>query len=591
MSTPLSNSPSSSNSVPPVQPLFTYKQSPENPAVGIIKVGDKEFTVRALRGGQQIDVSKSDEMAKLVGEFLKRKDVFKDINKIEKIRITKDQTQVTETKQAEKLPIIHTAADKAEFLSMVDKINEFAKQTLGTKQVVVSPPTSKTPLSATLASSSTTAAPKTPIRQTGMKKAPPLLSEFSIPSRTPTPPTPISGSSTPPLSESSSEEDKHESPLAGVSPLPEQFSNKMPTMARPIPISGNGVRKSSEKSSASSSLAASSAAAAPGKTKKSQGWFGSRLFSGIFGKSIEHAKTPLLQKNEGDWEYETGIDLELESSQVSTSGDLAFVIEPYYPTSTKTAEAVKPAVPKKPFSIPVNAINVPANGNCFFYSMAVGLYKQSEEMRKEFREKFGWTIDPEELTGGMTENLSLFNGVEDYLRQEAAKYLEEHVNNPETEVDNEFLIAFNEDIREENKAMAPDLETLNFLKIELEKNGKILQVVSNETNKIAFDLAKTNYHNQLARIEREEENLFNNKSYIEHIKKSNSYSGNAMIMALAYRFNVPIQIVHTVYHFSEPPFNKDAPGNPITIIACNAPKDLSKVESNKEDHFMYQLEK
>jgi|GEM_PF-4538482 len=217
-------------------------------------------------------------------------------------------------------------------------------------------------------------------------------------------------------------------------------------------------------------------------------------------------------------------------------------------------------------------IDVPDDGNCLFYAIAVGLRRMYSQ-DASIQAKLGWEVDPKELTGDLRQKGELLKGPGETLRRQAAGYLEKYLD-----LDEEIKLSIIEGLtsyldaekkkREEREEVIPillnDIETL-LQEAETPANTKKLlekfadlqtleeSIASEKTNKLRED---------------------DHNGYIELTKKDHVYSGLPQIVALTKEYDIPIRVLYRYgkddgYEqiFNEAANEKRDPPLPVLTIA------------------------
>jgi hypothetical protein len=214
------------------------------------------------------------------------------------------------------------------------------------------------------------------------------------------------------------------------------------------------------------------------------------------------------------------------------------------------ASPIAPAQEKAKVVVKPTVIDVPDNGNCLFYALAVGLRKKYMN-NTAIQEKLNWSAKPDQLTGNLKTAVDLLDPPGKKLREQAAAYLKEHL------VDEEIMLALMEGVGSHievaQRKINEEEDALPFAREEVENLEKELRSLPNQSSSYAGTLKQRIKENKDL-IEKKEQsiqflrdNLPNEDDlpgYIDITEKDKVYAGIAQALALSKEYNVPVQVLN-----------------------------------------------
>jgi hypothetical protein len=300
----------------------------------------------------------------------------------------------------------------------------------------------------------------------------------------------------------------------------------------------------------------------------------SGLFSDVFGsKKIENpvivgTKKPTVS-TEAKRANEGFVDIgKVKRLAPSTSGNKEMAVSEHPLTGIASKQgAVSPSG---------QAINVPDDGNCLHYALAVGLRKKYFKF-PEIQDKLQWSITPNRLVGDLGNVPQLLEEPGDTLRQQAATYLEENLDNDEMmlalfggiidhneiaqrkiENDKSAISILEEDLNELKRMMPTD-----DVKQQLKQKQEQIKGIKES---IAFQ------EKHLAR----EEDL---QQYINMTKEDHVYCGTPQILALCKKYDIPVRVLFN--------YNRSNQFEQIFNEKAQATKPVLTLAHVNGNHFQY----
>lgn len=217
-------------------------------------------------------------------------------------------------------------------------------------------------------------------------------------------------------------------------------------------------------------------------------------------------------------------------------------------------------------------INVPDDGNCLFYALAVGLRKKYSNY-PGIQKKLDWDIDPNELKGSLYKSAELLKGPGKKLRKEAATYLEQNFFEEQVSLaifeGRESYLEYAKKKLNEEEALAAIL----FADIDqLSQRKPQTKITQEQTAQKQQQLNATLCSITFGRENMPEEG--DQSSYINLTKRDKVYCGIAQLLAISKEYNIPIRVL---YQYGKPGqteqiFNQEVEQNtpsplPILTIA------------------------
>lgn len=198
------------------------------------------------------------------------------------------------------------------------------------------------------------------------------------------------------------------------------------------------------------------------------------------------------------------------------------------------------ALSKVGSSAKAGLINVPDDGNCLFYSIAVGLRSQFP-MDSDIQEKLNWEVSPEKLKSNLYQEKQLLARPGKILRDQAAIWLKHHQN------EESIMIAIMSSIGTHNNVTKERIENDQTLMPILEED---LAYLDKRSPKSADDHVQiTQKKEQMAAMEKVmemqkkhiiEENAIG--KYLEFCGQEHFYCGTPEVMALSTIYGIPITV-------------------------------------------------
>jgi hypothetical protein len=190
-------------------------------------------------------------------------------------------------------------------------------------------------------------------------------------------------------------------------------------------------------------------------------------------------------------------------------------------------------------------INVPDDGNCLFYCIAIGLKKNYKD-EKDIQQKLEWdVVSPEELTGDLSKTMFL-ETVGGHLRKQANNLLLERNDIPEG-------VYGAADIADKQMEIKEVEETISYFKQNKPENYEtLIKICEEDIEKMKGEIAL----------------LGSNENYINRTKEDKTLGGESQISALSLYYNIPITVVS--HHGEsqeayEVTYNADSPLPPLKI--------------------------
>lgn len=239
------------------------------------------------------------------------------------------------------------------------------------------------------------------------------------------------------------------------------------------------------------------------------------------------------------------IDSKTKSPEIKTIGDGTSEIDSKISVQTQSNELLVIAIAKEEeveiVKVSPTIIDVPDDGNCLLYAMAIGLRKKYAN-NLEIQSKLQWEVDPQHLIGSLSKKADFLEAPGKKLREEAGDYLEKNQSN------DDIMLALMEGIGShlevtqrklnEEKSLIPILLTdIEILKKEVQTLSKI-----NE-----FDTKMKHLKTVEESIEYQNQNMPNEddlQGYIDITKKDRVYCGVAQLLALSKEYNVPTRVLY-----------------------------------------------
>ena len=232
--------------------------------------------------------------------------------------------------------------------------------------------------------------------------------------------------------------------------------------------------------------------------------------------------------------------------------------------SKTTPEKTQPTVAVSPKNLAPRIpqeIDVPDDGNCLLYAIAVGMKKKYAAF-PEIQEKLNWSIHPDELSGNLKTKGELLKKPAETLRKQAANFLASNQN------DDSIKTALIEGVLTHSKVAKGKIQDCESMIAILEdeinqlnRSGKLEPAILDQMeNQIQ------SYHKEIT-IQKSKfpvDNLENIEEmelepyipqYIEETIKLGTYCGTAQIHALSQFYQVPIKILgnYTMKRFQSTP--------------------------------------
>lgn len=219
---------------------------------------------------------------------------------------------------------------------------------------------------------------------------------------------------------------------------------------------------------------------------------------------------------------------------------------PATPDIPKTPPPSKTPIKVSPHKI----IDVPSDGNCLFYSIAVGIAKMKDH--PETQKKLNWKEDPSKLTGNLSKSIDLLKKPAETLREQATTWLEKNYKTIEPTLKSaieEHLKAAQKMINEQqlfiDQTLKKDIEKLNAAMKKAEPNSIAYKDTEKELQEKEHHLAKS--EQDLAQYKKN--NLFDSSKeeeiiqYIKYTKQDRIFGTTAHAYALSQLYNIPIRII------------------------------------------------
>lgn len=229
-------------------------------------------------------------------------------------------------------------------------------------------------------------------------------------------------------------------------------------------------------------------------------------------------------------------------------------IEENLPSTTFNPLAIPPAAITR---VEPTIINVPDDGNCLLYAIAIGLRKKYIN-EIEIQKKLQWDIQVEQLSEDLSHASNLLKVPGSKLREQAAQYLENH------QFEETIMLALLEGIGSHIEAARKKIEEeeaiIPILMLDIEELESQPQ-----TSSVKEELAAKREHLKAVQdsIEFQKAHMPDEEnfgSYIEITKGDHVYCGVAQIFALSKEYHIPIRVL---YNYGKPnqyeqTFNQEA---------------------------------
>lgn len=193
-------------------------------------------------------------------------------------------------------------------------------------------------------------------------------------------------------------------------------------------------------------------------------------------------------------------------------------------------------------------IDVPGNGNCLFYSIALGLRKKGN---KDVQDKLKWNRNPNELRGNLKYRTELFDTAAQTLREQASNWLSDYSDNPKHPLEYVLVGGMDAENQKIDNAIRQLQNSNQALATEITELQKQNPKPDSPQSKAIGNKQKTIRDNTNS-IERFEKNKYKNitdkgqdngKRYIEATKKEGAFASTSHIIALSEHYGVPIKVI------------------------------------------------
>lgn len=256
--------------------------------------------------------------------------------------------------------------------------------------------------------------------------------------------------------------------------------------------------------------------------------------------------------------------LQIEIPPDSIESHIELIKEPSIPIKKEVLEHKQRTQAAAPASVSLppitnQPIEVPNDGNCLHYAIAVGLAKKYHN-RPEIG-KLNWNAPLEKLTGDLSKQAELLKEPAATLREQAAKYLKDNQGNDEISfaliegILSHIDVAGGK-IKDYQKNMIPMLEK------EISKLKSFRQTDDVRAQIQEYQIGIKNYRDDIKFLQENLPDLDHPNTYIQMSKKDRFYCGIPQVLALTKVYNIPIRVL---YPYGEQTFNEQ-PGKPIVTI-------------------------
>lgn len=222
--------------------------------------------------------------------------------------------------------------------------------------------------------------------------------------------------------------------------------------------------------------------------------------------------------------------------------------------------------PTQKITATLGLINVPDDGNCLFYSLAIGLKKKQADNRT-VQETLHWMMNENDLIGDLSQAYERLNEPGATLRSQAADYLKTNKDHQNISHALTEGILSHRDVEEikinDERALLSLLYEEMLEQQEREpRNERLLEETRNQIQLIE------------ASIQQLEHNLpdpSNIEEYIERTKTSGFYCGLPQIIAISNKYEIPIRVLYRYgkQDQHEQIFNQQLSGPVITLAHLN----------------------
>lgn len=218
--------------------------------------------------------------------------------------------------------------------------------------------------------------------------------------------------------------------------------------------------------------------------------------------------------------------------------------------------------------ITTKVVDVPDDGNCLFYSIAVGLAKKCAHL-PAIQKKLQWEAKPDQLTADLSKSAKLLEIPARNLREQASAYLKAHLNHETIQLAlMEGILSHGDVVQQkinEEEAVIP------FIKEDI--NNLTEQLKTSSLDSLKKQLQEKKAHlaileDSLSFQKRNIPDLADLEGYIDMTKQDHIYCGLPQVLALSKDYNVPIRVI---YMFGKPTekseiYNEEAYEKGITPI-------------------------
>ncbi len=188
-------------------------------------------------------------------------------------------------------------------------------------------------------------------------------------------------------------------------------------------------------------------------------------------------------------------------------------------------------------------IDVPDDGNCLFYALSIGLKKKFDSIflvQNEGR----WNVDPNELRGDLSKADELLNQPAAFLRNQAANYLEEHLE--DESIRNTLIVgidthkeAIQKRIKDEFSAKSILINDLKYL---MARNLEDPDTWQQIMQKVAhLDVKKRSIDAEKKNLPKTDDDFL---GYINATRQDKVYAGIPQTYALSYLYDISIRVCY-----------------------------------------------
>ncbi|MBA3602320.1 MAG: hypothetical protein H0W50_01440 [Parachlamydiaceae bacterium] len=230
------------------------------------------------------------------------------------------------------------------------------------------------------------------------------------------------------------------------------------------------------------------------------------------------------------------------------------------------------------------AIDVPDDGNCLFYALSIGLKKKFDSFFLVQNEE-KWNVDPNELRDDLSKAGELLHQPAAFLRNKAANYLEEHLE------DESIINALFEGIDSHKESIQKKIKDefsaktilINDLKYLISRNLEDSDTWHQVMQKVAhIDVKNRSIEFEKKQLPKNDDDFL---SYINATRQDKVYAGIPQIYALSFLYDISIRVCYNYGNdqkyeqiFNEK-ISKEEPSNEINEFPFD---DKNEKESKNE---------